>query len=122
MLGRDSFKGMGVDFGDLNNDGRPDIFVSKITQEYGLEESHFVFLSTGRVDLMKEGVAPYIDRSESLGLSRSGWGWETRLGDFNNDGPLEALQATGFLKGNVNSWPELHEVVMGNDRTAPRPA
>jgi hypothetical protein len=116
VLGRDSFKGMGVDFGDLNEDGWPDIYVSNITQEYGLEESHFVFLSTGRVELMNKGVAPYIDRSESLGLSRSGWGWESRLGDFNNDGSLEALQATGFLKGNVNRWPELHEVVMGNDQ------
>ena len=121
VLGRDSFKGMGVDFGDLNGDGLPDIYVSNITQEYGLEESHFVFLSTGRVELMKQGVAPYVDRSESLGLSRSGWGWESRLGDFNNDGALEALQATGFLKGNVNSWPELHEVVMGNDQLLRNP-
>lgn len=122
VLGRDSFKGMGVDFGDLNGDGRPDIYVSNITQEYGLEESHFVFLSTGRVELMKQGVAPYVDRSESLGLSRSGWGWETRLGDFNNDGTLEALQATGFMKGNVNRWPELHEVVMGNDQLLRSPS
>jgi len=116
VLGHDSYKGMGVDFGDLNGDGLPDIYVSNITQEYGLEESNFVFLSTGHTELMKKGVAPYIDRSESLGLSRSGWGWDTRLGDFNNDGVLEALQATGFLKGNVNRWPELHEVVMGNDQ------
>lgn len=121
VLGRDSFKGMGVDFGDLNGDGWPDIYVSNITQEYGLEESNFVFLSTGRVELMKQGVAPYVDRSESLGLSRSGWGWESRLGDFNNDGTLEALQATGFLKGNVNRWPELHEVVMGNDQLLRHP-
>jgi hypothetical protein len=116
VLGHDSYKGMGVDFGDLNGDGWPDIYVSNITQEYGLEESHFAFLSTGHTELMKKGIAPYIDRSESLGLSRSGWGWEARLGDFNNDGVLEALQATGFLKGNVNRWPELHEVVMGNDQ------
>ena len=116
VLGNDSYKGMGVDFGDLNGDGWPDIYVSNITQEYGLEESNFVFLSTGHVELMKQGVAPYVDRGESLGLSRSGWGWETRLGDFNNDGTLEALQATGFLKGNVNRWPELHEVVIGNDQ------
>lgn len=121
VLGRDSYKGMGVDFGDLNDDGWPDIYVSNITQEYGLEESNFVFLSTGRVGLMKDGVAPYIDRSESMGLSRSGWGWETRLGDFNNDGTLEALQATGFLKGNVNRWPELHEVVTGNDQLLRNP-
>ena len=121
VLGRDSYKGMGVDFGDLNGDGWPDIYVSNITQEYGLEESHFVFLSTGHVELMKQGVAPYIDRSESIGLSRSGWGWEARLGDFNNDGVLEALQATGFLKGNFNRWPELHEVVIGNDQLLRNP-
>ncbi|HEU4507317.1 MAG TPA: VCBS repeat-containing protein [Pyrinomonadaceae bacterium] len=121
VLGRDSYKGMGVDFGDLNSDGLPDIYVSNITQEYGLEESHFVFLSTGHTELMKKGVAPYVDRSETLGLSRSGWGWDTRLGDFNNDGALEALQATGFMKGNVNRWPELHEVVMGNDQLLRNP-
>lgn len=121
VLGRDSYKGMGVDFGDMNNDGWPDIFVSNITQEYGLEESNFVFLSTGRVEQMKTGVAPYVDRSESMGLSRSGWGWESRLGDFNNDGTLEALQATGFLKGNINRWPELHEVVTGNDQLLRNP-
>ena len=121
VLGRDSYKGMGVDFGDLNNDGLPDIYVSNITQEYGLEESNFVFLSTGHTELMQKGVAPYIDRSESLGLSRSGWGWESRLGDFNNDGVLEALQATGFLKGNVNRWADLHEIVMGNDQLLRHP-
>jgi len=64
---------------------------------------------------MKDGIAPYVDRSESLGLSRSGWGWDTRLGDFNNDGVPEALQATGFVAGKVNRWPELHELAMGND-------
>ena len=121
VLGHDSYKGMGVDFGDLNGDGWPDIYVSNITQEYGLEESNFVFLSTGHTELMKKGVAPYVDRSESLGLSRSGWGWETRLGDFNNDGVLEALQATGFLRGNINRWPDLHEVVMGNDQLLRNP-
>jgi hypothetical protein len=121
VLGHDSFKGMGVDFGDLNGDGWPDIYVSNITQEYGLEESHFVFLSTGHIEQMKDGVAPYIDRSESLGLSRSGWGWDSRLADFNNDGVLEALQANGFLKGNVSRWPELHEVVIGNDQLLRNP-
>lgn len=121
VLGRDSYKGMGVDFGDLNGDGWPDIYVSNITQEYGLEESHFAFFSTGRVDLMKNGIAPYVDRGESMGLSRSGWGWESRLADFNNDGVLEALQAIGFLKGNVNRWADLHEVVMGNDQLLRHP-
>lgn len=114
-LGRDSFKGMGVDFGDMNSDGWLDIYVSNIAAEYALEESHFAWISTGEVSRMAEGVAPYVDGSEQLGLSRSGWGWESRLADFDNDGVLEALQATGFVKGSVSRWPELQEVATGND-------
>jgi hypothetical protein len=121
MLGHDSFKGMGVDFGDLNGDSLLDIYVSNIAAEYALEESHFVFLSTGELERMREGIAPYVDRSEPLGLSRSGWGWEVRLDDFDNDGVLEALQATGFVKGAIDRWPELHELAMGNDELLRNP-
>jgi hypothetical protein len=122
VLGRDSFKGMGVDFGDLNGDGLLDIYVSNIAAEYALEESHFVFLSTGETKRMWDGVAPYVDRSETLGLSRSGWGWDVKLADFDNDGMMEALQATGFVRGKVNRWPELHELAMGNDQLLSHPS
>jgi enediyne biosynthesis protein E4 len=116
VLGKDSFKGMGVDFVDLNGDGWLDIYVSNIAEDYALEESHFVWVSTGEVELMKQGIAPYVDRSEALGLSRSGWGWDARFVDFDNDGFSEALQATGFMRGGVNRWPELHELAMSNDQ------
>jgi hypothetical protein len=116
VLGHDSFKGMGVDFGDLNGDGLLDMYVSNIASEYALEESHFVWVSTGDVSAMAEGRAPYVDEGERLGLSRSGWGWDSRLADFDNDGQLEAIQATGFLRGERNCWPELHETGMGNDQ------
>jgi len=119
VLGRGSFKGMGVDFADLNGDGLLDIYVSNIAAEYALQESHFVFLSTGQLQDMSRGIAPYIDNSESLGLSRSDWSWEIRLADFNNDGVMEAMQATGFLKGTINRWPELQELATGNDELMP---
>ncbi|MBL8482175.1 MAG: CRTAC1 family protein [Rhodocyclaceae bacterium] len=115
VLGHDSYKGMGVDFADLNGDGMPDIYVSNIAAEYALEESHFLFVSNGDTASMAQGVAPYVDRSEPLGLSRSNWSWEARLADFDNDGFPEALQATGFVRGDINRWPELHELAMGND-------
>ena len=121
VLGRDSFKGMGVDFSDVNGDGLLDIYVSNISAEYSLLESHFLFESTGEPARMKDGVAPYVDRSEPRGVARSGWGWEARFGDFDNDGVLEALQATGFLKGEVNRWPELQELATGNDQLLRHP-
>jgi len=122
VLGRDSFKGMGVDFADVNGDGLLDIYVSNIAREYALEESHFLFVNTGEVGRMKEGIAPFVDRSEPLGLSRSGWAWDCKLADFDNDGVPEAMQATGFVKGRVNRWPELHEIAMGNDDLLHHPA
>ena len=121
VLGQDSFKGMGAEFGDLNGDAWPDIYVSNIADEYALQESHFAFLSTGKVEEMQAGRAPYEDRSEDLGLSRGGWGWESRLADFNNDGVAEAIQATGFLKGEVDRWPELQELAMSNDQLISEP-
>ena len=121
VVGRDSFKGMGVDFGDLNSDGTLDILVSNIAAPFALEESHLVFLSTGDRNQMKTGRAPYVDRSENLGLSRSGWGWEIKTADLNNDGTSEVLQATGFLKGEDNRWAELQELATGNDQLISNP-
>jgi enediyne biosynthesis protein E4 len=121
VIGQDSFKGMGVDFGDLNGDGILDICVSNITLNYALEESNFVFLSTGHPELMRRGIAPYVDHSESWGLARAGWSWDIRLGDFDNSGTLEVLQATGFIKGITYRWPELQELAMGNDELLSSP-
>ena len=115
VLGRDSFKSMGVDFADLNDDGIPDIYVSNITEPQGLQESQMLFLSTGDITTMREGIAPYVNRSEALGLSDSGWAWDAKLDDFDNDGIPEALQATGFIRGSSNLWPELQELGTAND-------
>lgn len=115
VLGRDSFKGMGIDFADLNGDARLDMYVSNIAQNWALEESHFVWVAQGGREQMQKGVAPFEDQSEPLGLARSGWGWDARLADLDSDGVPEALQAVGFLRGEKGRWPELHEIAMGND-------
>jgi enediyne biosynthesis protein E4 len=122
VLGHDSFKGMGVDCGDLNRDGLPDLAISNITSEFALEESNLVFLSTGDLKQMERGIAPFREASEPLGLARNGWSWDIRFGDFDNEGALQIVQAAGFVKGNTDRWPELHELAMGNDNLLRRPA
>jgi hypothetical protein len=114
-LGHDSFKSMGVDFGDMNGDGLPDIYVSNMTTPRAGFESQEVFINLGDPAAYARGVAPFVERSESLGLSRTGWAWEARLGDFDNDGVLEALQAVGFMRGTINRWPQIQELAMAND-------
>ena len=121
VLGHDSFKGMGCDFGDINGDGVLDIYVSNIATKFGLTESHFLWQSTGQLEDMKQGIAPYLQNSEKLGLSRSGFGWDARLADFDNDGVLEAMQACGFIKGKINRWPELQALGTSNDKIIHNP-
>ncbi|RKT55225.1 CRTAC1 family protein [Saccharothrix australiensis] len=119
-VGVDSFKGMGIDFGDLNGDAVYDMYVSNITTSFGIEESHFAFLSTQRdlkavtADLAR-GEAVWEDESAPLKLAWSGWGWDVKLADFDNNGDLEVAQATGFVKGEVNRWPQLQELATAND-------
>lgn len=127
VLGQDSFKGMGVEFGDVDGDGIPDIYVSNITEKWALQESQNLYLSQGRkftAAFMQTGTAPYSDESEKLGLSRSGWAWDAKLADFDNDGKLEALQAVGFVRGRhagpgapwrKSCWAMLQELATAND-------
>jgi len=122
VLGHDSFKGMGVDVGDLNGDGRLDLFVSNITSPYALEESNFAWIATGSASALAHGTASFTDESEPLGVSRSGWAWDAKIGDFSNAGTNEIVQATGFLAGSVNRWPQLQELAMANDTLIHHPS
>ncbi|MCT9933228.1 CRTAC1 family protein [Planotetraspora sp. A-T 1434] len=125
-IGHDSFKGMGVDFGDLNHDGIYDMFVSNITTSWGIEESNFQFVSTAKsqADLranLRDGVAPWQDKSGPAGTAWSGWGWDVKIEDFNNGGELSIAQATGFIKGQTDRWPQLQELATANDELLQNP-
>lgn len=120
QVGNDSFKGMGVDFGDLNHDGVYDLFVSNITTPWGIQESNLHFLST--VDTQQElraklaaGEAPWQDHSGELGTAWSGWAWDVKFADYDNNGDAEITQTTGFVQGETNRWPNLQELATAND-------
>jgi hypothetical protein len=122
VLGQDSFKGMGVDFGDLAGDGRAAIAVSNISSPYALLESHFLFVNTGDADAWLRGKAPYRDDSFNRGVWTSGWAWDIKFADVLNSGHPALLQAIGFIRGQHSRWPELQELAMGNDELLLHPA
>jgi hypothetical protein len=127
VLGRDSFKGMGVDFGDMMDNGKFDMVVSNITTAYGLEESNFAWINeaendTQMKDDLASGVAPFTQEAEQLGVAWSGWGWDLKMGDFLNNGDLAIVQTTGFVKGTIDRWPWLQELAMTNDDLFNNPA
>lgn len=127
ILGTGSFKGMGVDFGDLKDNGKFDFMVSDITQPWGLEESNLLYInnSTSNAQMTQElaaGDAPFTQDAEQMGLAWTGWSWDVKMGDFLDNGNLEVLQADGFVKGTINRWPWLQEMAMMNDDLLSNPA
>jgi hypothetical protein len=127
VLGHDSFKGMSIDFGDLRNTGRFDAFVSNITVSWGLEESNLVWTNTAKDDAdarkqLTDGKAPFVNSAADLGMAWTGWGWDSKMADFDNSGHLSVVQADGFVKGTINRWSWLQELAIMNDQMVGNPA
>ncbi|MEV0001809.1 CRTAC1 family protein [Micromonospora sp. NPDC050980] len=127
VLGHDSFKGMGIDFGDLGGTGRFDMFVSNITESWGLEESNFVWRNnaSGPQDArrkMLRGTAPFDNKAAEANLAWVGWGWDAKMADFDNSGNLAVVQTSGFVKGDINRFNWLQELAMSNDLMLQEPA
>ncbi|MET9413624.1 VCBS repeat-containing protein [Streptomyces klenkii] len=127
VLGNDSFKGMGVDFGDLDGTGKYDMAVSNITAAWGLEESNFLWKNQAKNEKemrskLADGVAPFTQKAEKYGLAWTGWNWDIKMGDFRNDGHQAVVQADGFVKGKTDRWPWLQEMAMTNDNLLSNPA
>ena len=86
-----TFAGMGADFADYNNDGRPDIVITTLAnQRYALYNNN------------GDGSFTYASYNSGLGsmtLLHSGWG--IRFLDFDNDGFKDLLAAQGHDLDNV---------------------
>lgn len=127
VVGHDSFKGMGIDFADLEGSGRFDGFVSNITTSWGLEESNFLWRNTAdssqaAKNTMNGGVAPFHNVAAERNVAWTGWGWDAKSADFNNSGTLQVVQASGFVAGKINRFNWLQELAASNDLLLQNPA
>jgi hypothetical protein len=82
-----AFSGMGVDFADYDNDGRPDVVVTDLANQ-----SYALFRNAG------DGSFSYETQASNLGritLLSSGWG--VRFLDYDNDGWKDLFVAQGHV-------------------------
>ncbi len=104
-LGFDTKKGMNVDFGDFNNDGWLDVYVTNITTAEYLQEGNMLWHNNG---LDSNGTLTLTDISLETGTYDGGWGWGAKFFDADNDGDLDIVALNGFItaeKGNY--WYDL---------------
>jgi hypothetical protein len=85
---------MGVDFRDLDNDGREDLFITALSNE-----TFPVFRNLGK-GLFSD--ATYSSRAGVLTMAVSGW--STGIFDFDNDGWKDVFVAAGDVQDNTESF------------------
>ena len=91
-IGWDTHKGMNVEFGDYNNDGNLDLYVTNIwTKEY-VKEGNQLYRNMG------DGT--FSDISFEANVYDAGWCWAGRFWDYDNDGYLDIMVANGYISGN----------------------
>ncbi|MFB6295847.1 MAG: CRTAC1 family protein [Halobacteriales archaeon] len=104
--------GMSSEVGDVNGDGRPDLFVTNILipeledctpgatdcSSVGPYIRRYVGdRNLGNNLLINEGGRSFVDRASAYGVTKGGWGWAASIRDFDNDGWTELFHATEEL-------------------------
>jgi hypothetical protein len=94
-IGFDTKKGMNADWGDYDNDGWLDIYVTNIYDDY-MKECAMLWHNMG--DLT------FADVSQEVGTCDTGWGWAAKFFDYDNDGWLDLYVANGWVSGGKENY------------------
>jgi hypothetical protein len=94
-VGRDTYKGMNVSVGDLDNRGWDDILVSNVHAPLQAEGSLAWRIEP---DDRSPGGIRLVDRASARRLvNEKRFGWGAAMGDLNLDGWLDVVQANGMV-------------------------
>jgi hypothetical protein len=94
-IGFDTKKGMNADWGDFDNDGFLDIFVTNITDDY-MREGNFLWRNNGNLT--------FTDVARETGTRDTGWGWGGKFFDYDNDGWLDLYVVNGWVSAGEESY------------------
>jgi enediyne biosynthesis protein E4 len=94
-IGFDTKKGMNAEWGDFDGDGRLDVFVTNITDDY-MREGNFLWRNNG--DLT------FTDVARETGTHDTGWGWGAKFFDYDDDGWLDLYVVNGWVSAGPESY------------------
>jgi len=89
-----SISGMGADFQDYDNDGRPDLFITALNGE-----TFPLFRNTGKGEFQD---ATFVTKLASLSAKYSGW--SNGFADFDNDGWKDLWSANSHVNDRINDF------------------
>ncbi len=101
--------GMGASFGDYDNDGLQDLYVSNMYSKAGRRilarfdgiSSDFIKSAEGNVLYRHLGDGSFQQVSglekPSLQVAEAGWSWGGQFADFDNDGDLDIYALSGYF-------------------------
>ncbi|HKE31310.1 MAG TPA: CRTAC1 family protein, partial [Candidatus Angelobacter sp.] len=84
-----------ADWGDYDNDGLLDIYVTNITDDY-MREGNFLWHNNGNLT--------FTDVSRETGTYDTGWGWAGKFFDYDNDGWLDLYVMNGWVSAGKESY------------------
>ena len=108
----DTAAGMSSVWGDADNDGRMDLYVSNMfssagnriafqqqfqTSEPEKERALFQRHARGNSLFHNKGDGTFADVSTAAGVTLGRWAWGSRFGDLNNDGLSDLYVANGYM-------------------------
>jgi len=80
---------MGIDVGDINNDGLLDMYISSITYDFSG--------GPGNVLLIQNSDGSFNNTARDNGTYAGDWGWGVLMHDFDHDRDLDLAETNGFL-------------------------
>ena len=97
-VGDDWWKGMNVDFGDVDGNGSSTSTSRTSSRRATRPTKATCSGSTSPIDGLQHG-RKFVNVGKKTGTHDGGWGWGAKFADFNNDGRLDILEANGFVTG-----------------------
>lgn len=99
--------GMGISFGDFNNDGAQDAYVTnmyskagqRITEQFADLDSRLIEMASGNFLYRNNGGKFELvsgSKDSPFKVSKAGWSWGGQFIDFNNDGFRDIYASSGY--------------------------